>query len=165
MKCLKPLQTYALNLLLTPLLLFSLTLSKSKLEKIACQTLKASYPSLKCRGIIFFGSKLVLPTGVYLFNLKKSGNSFLLEIENAETSKVVKLIPIVVSLYKNNQGEKKVRAGERVKLIFLKGNIEVVSEGTLLESGYIGQTVRVKRGKKIFYGRLKDENTVVVKLP
>ena len=165
MKCLKPLRIYALSFLLIPFLLFSLTLTKAQLEKIACKTLKDSYPSLECKGITFYGKKLTLPEGVYFFNVKKSGNSFLLEIVNAESSKVVKVIPIKVSISKNSEGKNRIRSGKRIKLIFIKGNIEIESEGTLLESGNIGQTVRVERGKKIFYGRLKDENTVVVELP
>jgi len=148
-----------------PFLIFPLTFSREKLEKIACETLKKGYPSLECKGITYYGDRLELPEGAYIFDIKKSGNSYLLEIINAENLKVVKLIPVKV--YRKGKGvtKKRVRAGKRVKLVFIKGNIVVESSGILLESGKVGETVEVRRGKKIFYGRLKDENTVVVELP
>jgi flagella basal body P-ring formation protein FlgA len=49
-----------------------------------------------------------------------------------------------------------------VKVIFRNGNLEVETEGKTLQRAKIGETVKVKVGKKIFYGRLKNENTVVV---
>jgi len=49
-----------------------------------------------------------------------------------------------------------------VRVIFRNGNLEVEMEGKTLQRAKIGETVRVKVGKKIFYGRLKNENTVVV---
>ena len=62
-------------------------------------------------------------------------------------------------------GEKRVNPGRRVKILFVKGNLSVETYGTLLTNGVEGQPVRVKRGKKIFEGILKDANTVVVYLP
>lgn len=136
------------------------------MEKIACNTLQRTYPGLVCKGITFYGKKLLLPDGVYIFDIKRDGNSYLLEVVNAQTGKTVKLIPIrVINPSYFTKNEKKVNYGKRVKVIFLKRNIEVESFGTLLESAKIGERVKVKVGKKNFYGRLKDENTVIVYLP
>ncbi len=49
-----------------------------------------------------------------------------------------------------------------IRVIFKKGNLEVEMEGRTLQRAKIGETIKVKVGKKIFYGRLKDETTVVV---
>lgn len=167
MKCLKQRPTYVLNfLLLIPFLVFPFTLERKNLEKIACETLHKTYPSLVCKGITFYGKRLLLPEGVYIFDIKKDGNSYLLEVVNAQTGKTVKLIPIrVINPSFFIQDKQKVNYGKRVKVIFLKRNIEVESSGILLESAKIGERVKVKVGKKNFYGRLKDENTVIVYLP
>ncbi len=57
------------------------------------------------------------------------------------------------------------RAGIPITLVFVKGNLSIRTSGTLLDNGEVGQKVRVRKGKKIFVGRLKDEKTVVVELP
>jgi len=59
---------------------------------------------------------------------------------------------------------KKIAPGKRVRIIFVKGLLTIETYGKLLDYATIGSEVRVKRGKKIFFGRLKDENTVVVNL-
>ncbi|HID79556.1 MAG TPA: flagellar basal body P-ring formation protein FlgA [Aquifex aeolicus] len=59
---------------------------------------------------------------------------------------------------------KKIAPGKRVKIIFVKGPLTIETYGKLLDYAKVGGKVRVKRGKKIFFGRLKDENTVIVKL-
>lgn len=59
---------------------------------------------------------------------------------------------------------KKIAPGKRVKIIFVRGLLTIETYGKLLDYGTIGGKVRVKRGKKIFFGRLKDENTVIVNL-
>jgi flagella basal body P-ring formation protein FlgA len=61
-------------------------------------------------------------------------------------------------------GVKKITPGKRVKIIFVKGSLIIETYGKLLDYARVGDSVRVKRGKKIFFGRLKDENTVVVNL-
>ncbi len=59
---------------------------------------------------------------------------------------------------------KKIPPGKRVKIIFVKGFLTIETYGKLLDYGVVGGEVRVKRGKKIFFGRLKDENTVIINL-
>jgi len=61
-------------------------------------------------------------------------------------------------------GVKKITPGRRVKILFVKGPLIIETYGKLLDYARVGDRVRVKRGKKIFFGRLKDENTVVVNL-
>lgn len=56
-------------------------------------------------------------------------------------------------------------SGRKVKLIFEKGNLIIITTGTLITNGYVGNKVMVKRGKKIFEGFLKNETTVIIRLP
>jgi len=74
-------------------------------------------------------------------------------------------IPKGSVIYKRYLGYPTVKAGKRVIVEFVKGALVIKTYGTLLDNGRIGQTVRVKKGNKVFFGRLKDENTVVVELP
>jgi len=74
-------------------------------------------------------------------------------------------IPAGSVIYKRYVGSPTVRAGKRVVVEFVKGALVIKTYGVLLDSGKVGQTVRVKRGNKVFSGRLKDENTVIVELP
>jgi flagella basal body P-ring formation protein FlgA len=68
----------------------------------------------------------------------------------------------IIKTYQVETSEGVVKCCTPVKVIFKNGNLEVETEGKTLERAKIGETVRVKVGKKIFYGRLKNENTVVV---
>jgi len=74
-------------------------------------------------------------------------------------------IPKGSVVYKRYLGYPTVKAGKRVVVEFIKGALVIKTYGTLLDNGRIGQSVRVKKGNKVFFGRLKDENTVVVELP
>jgi len=56
-------------------------------------------------------------------------------------------------------------SGKKVKLIFKKGNLIIIATGTLITNGYVGNKVMVRRGKKIFEGFLKNETTVIIRLP
>ncbi len=218
MRCSKRWQIYVLNLFLLVGLSYTLTLSKEQVEKIAQRELKKLYPNAVLDKVILYSDRVVLPDKPLLFEVEKSGNLFVLKIEDALTGKTLKEIPIKVKNlvrvpvavkqieagsvitpdevkweYRPINGEKQfinpigkiakvpirkgeviepyevskgsLPAGRKVKLIFLRGGLEIETTGTILGGGKVGQPVRVRRGKKIFEGILKDENTVVVYLP
>ena len=217
MKCLKLLPICALNLILFLSPLWSLTLTKSELEKIAKRELEKNFPNAVLKGLTFYGNRLTLPDQPLEFEVVRKKTFFVLKIENPLSGKVLREIPLKVGIlekvpvavrdikagetitegdikwvyrpingfkrFENPVGkvakvsikrnstitpqmveEKRVTAGRRVRVIFIKGNLVVETFGVLLDNGKRGQTVRVKRGKKIFEGILKDENTVVVNL-
>ena len=88
------------------------------------------------------------------------------QIASNPFGKVAKtFIPKGSVIYKRYVGLPTVKAGKQVTVEFVKGALVIKTYGTLLDNGRIGQTVRVKKGNKVFLGRLKDENTVVVELP
>jgi flagella basal body P-ring formation protein FlgA len=55
--------------------------------------------------------------------------------------------------------------GQEVKIIFRKPYLVIETQGTALDRGKIGSQIRVRYRNKIFLGRVKNENTVVVELP
>jgi hypothetical protein len=168
MKCSKRLPIYVLNWLIfiLPLLGFSFEISKQKLEQAACSQIRDLYPDVTCKGIIFYGKKLVLEGENYLLMVKKSGNSFLLEVVDAQTLKPVRVIPIktVPKYGRKTNSYKKNLYGKKVKVIFVKGNIRVETSGIIIGKGFNSSSVRVKVGKKYFEGVLQNEDTVIVKL-
>lgn len=219
----RPLQTFALKLLLLllPFLSFSLELSKEQLKAIAQRELKRIQPDGVVLGITLYSDKIQLPNTPLEFFVEKNFTNFYLKIANPITGKVYLQIPLRVAFNKkvpvavkdikpgqridrtNVRFEKKlirpfevgqispnpygkisktyirkgeiilkryigkplIPAGKRVVIEFVKDNLLIKTYGTLLDNGQVGEQVRVKRGKKIFTGSLKDENTVVVYLP
>jgi hypothetical protein len=167
MKCLKRWQIYVLNWLifLFPLSVFSFEISKQTLEQIACTQIKNLYPDETCMGIIFYGNSLKLEGNNYLFMVKKAGNSFLLEVVDPKTLQPVRVIPIkVIEKNKNTTSKRQTFSGKKIKVIFVKGNIQIETEGTVIGKGNSVNSVKVKVGKKYFEGVLQNENTVIVKL-
>jgi len=166
MKCLKPLPTYALSffLLLIPLSVFSFEITKKELEKIACSQLRNLYSNVTCKGIIFYGNRLKLEGEGYLFMVKKSGNSFLLEVVDPKTLKPVRVIPIKTDSTTGENRTKGIPYGKKVKVVFINGNIRIETDGVVVGKGYSNHTVKVKVGKKYFVGVLQNEDTVVIKL-
>ncbi|HIC08811.1 MAG TPA: flagellar basal body P-ring formation protein FlgA [Aquificales bacterium] len=55
-------------------------------------------------------------------------------------------------------------SGRKVRVIFYKKGITISTQGVLITNGKVGDIVKVKRGKKIFEGFLKNETTVIVNL-
>jgi len=218
MRCSKRWLIYALNLVLFLGISYPLTLSREQIGKIAQRELKKLYPQAVLKKVILYSDKIVLPDKPLLFEIGKSGNLFVLKIEDALTGEPIKEIPLKVEnlvrvpvaaenipagkvispqevkweyrplngnrrfvnpigkvavtpirkgevIEPSDLGVNRVSPGKEVKVIFLKGGLEIETTGTLLVSGKIGQPVKVRKGKKIFEGILKDENTVVVYLP
>jgi flagella basal body P-ring formation protein FlgA len=76
----------------------------------------------------------------------------------------VRLLPDTVVLQRFVEVPFAVKRGQLVRIVAKKNGIYVETTGRALQSGHVGDTIKVKNiySKKVIEGKVKDEETVVV---